>query len=802
MLDAAGDARRVDIHADRDAVVHRDRERLRAAHAAEPAGEGDRAGEGAVELSSAAHGREGLERALQDALRADVDPRAGGHLPVHREAELLEAAELVPVRPVADEVRVREQHARRPLVRLHDADRLARLHEQRLVALERVQRAHDRVEARPVARGLAGAAVHDEILWVLGDLRVEVVLQHAQRGLLRPAQGVQFGAAVCGDHACLRSRSRLRRLKDQRAGVARDLNSGSSIHDELDRRRDVGGEVAVGPDARHALAQRGDHARADGSRGIPAHLDAARGGHELDREHALQPVDAAAQLAGGAPAHRHVVLLHRRRRDRVDGCRRRQPLELAHDPGLRVLRDHVPRVDARVRREERVEPAVAALVEEPVGAALAHARDIRDRDREEVEHVADRRAVEVAVRLDPAVEGDHRVVDRARELALGDRAGVVEGVARRAVHLRGAAQRVRVLHAGEARGRVARDRARSLEHGAHVRGAHRLAGMRPQRLQVGREHAVGAREPLDAHRGGEVGGREQRVEVVERERQHPEHAVGAVDEGEPLLLLQDDRLEAGGGEGGRAIHRRTVRVAHVALAHDRQRAVRERREVARAAEAAVLADDRRDAGVEHVGVGLRDQRTHARAPGRHRREAQQHRAAHDLALHLRTRGCRVAAHERPLQLLALLERNVLRRERAEAGRDAVVRSRIIRERLDDAAGCRHRRDRVGRELDARAVPRNGHDLVDGQRADADGHGAVDRAWRASSRSWVHRTTRMPRRGRLRYSVWDTRQSVVSEIPDETQEISWISGTRAVVAAARSPAFVQRTPGLGRSAIRE
>ena len=146
-------------------------------------------------------GRERLVGALQDALGADVDPRAGGHLPVHREAELFEAAELVPVRPVADQVRVGEQHARRPLVRLHDADRLARLHEQRLVALERVQRAHDRVEARPVARGLAGAAVDDEILWMLGDLGVEVVLQHAQRGLLRPAKGVQFGAAVCGDHA-------------------------------------------------------------------------------------------------------------------------------------------------------------------------------------------------------------------------------------------------------------------------------------------------------------------------------------------------------------------------------------------------------------------------------------------------------------------------------------------------------------------------------------------------------------------------------------------------------------------------
>ena len=46
-------------------------------------------------------------------------------------------AELLPGRPVADQVGVGDQHARRPLVGAEDADRLARLHEQRLVVLER-----------------------------------------------------------------------------------------------------------------------------------------------------------------------------------------------------------------------------------------------------------------------------------------------------------------------------------------------------------------------------------------------------------------------------------------------------------------------------------------------------------------------------------------------------------------------------------------------------------------------------------------------------------------------------------------
>src|SRR5688572_2759409 len=103
MLDAAGDARRVDIDTDRDTAIHGYRERLGAAHATESAGEGDRASEGAVERLLGDR-CEGLERALQDALGADVDPGASGHLPVHREPEVFEATELVPVRPVADEV--------------------------------------------------------------------------------------------------------------------------------------------------------------------------------------------------------------------------------------------------------------------------------------------------------------------------------------------------------------------------------------------------------------------------------------------------------------------------------------------------------------------------------------------------------------------------------------------------------------------------------------------------------------------------------------------------------------------------
>ena len=118
---------------------------------------------------------EGLVGALQDALGADVDPRTGGHLSVHREPERLQATELRPGRPVGHQVGVGDQDARRPLVGLEHADRPAGLDEHGLVGLERRERAHQRVEAAPVARRLAGAAVDDQVVGALGHLGVEVV---------------------------------------------------------------------------------------------------------------------------------------------------------------------------------------------------------------------------------------------------------------------------------------------------------------------------------------------------------------------------------------------------------------------------------------------------------------------------------------------------------------------------------------------------------------------------------------------------------------------------------------------------
>ena len=65
------------------------------------------------------------------------------------------------------------------------------------------QRGDDRVERLPAAGGAAGAAVDHEVLGVLGDLGVEVVHQHPQRGFLLPALAGDLGAARGADGAGL-----------------------------------------------------------------------------------------------------------------------------------------------------------------------------------------------------------------------------------------------------------------------------------------------------------------------------------------------------------------------------------------------------------------------------------------------------------------------------------------------------------------------------------------------------------------------------------------------------------------------
>ena len=138
---------------------------------------------------------ESLVGALHDALAADVDPGAGRHLPVHHQALAVELVEVLPRGPRRHEVRIRDEHARRIGMGTEDADGLPGLNQQRLVGFQALERRDDRVVALPVARGFADAAVDNKLVRALGNLRVEIVHQHAQRRLGEPALGAELAPA-------------------------------------------------------------------------------------------------------------------------------------------------------------------------------------------------------------------------------------------------------------------------------------------------------------------------------------------------------------------------------------------------------------------------------------------------------------------------------------------------------------------------------------------------------------------------------------------------------------------------------
>ena len=190
------------VHLDEeaDALVEGDGEGLRAAHLAQAGGDHELPLQGAPALLPRQRA-EGLVGALQDALGADVDPTAGGHLPVHDEPFPLPAVEVLLGGPMGHDVAVGQQHAWRVGVGAEDSHRLAGLHEERLVRLQVPQRGEDGLEAVPVARRPPATAVDDEVVGVEGHLRVQVVLEHAIGGLDLPVLAGQFGAAGSTDGA-------------------------------------------------------------------------------------------------------------------------------------------------------------------------------------------------------------------------------------------------------------------------------------------------------------------------------------------------------------------------------------------------------------------------------------------------------------------------------------------------------------------------------------------------------------------------------------------------------------------------
>ncbi len=202
----------------------------------------------------------------------------------------------------------------------------------------------------------------------------------------------------------------------------------------------------------------------------------------------------------------------------------------------------------------------------------------------------------------------------------------------------------------------------------------------------------------------------------------------------PFLLGELDRFESGVAQcvGGRS---HLAAIHHVALAEQRERTVGERGEIAARPERAVFGHDRRDAGVEDVDHRLGDERAGTAVAEGERAGPQEHHRSHDVVLDGVAHAGGVRADERGLQRPPPVGRDRHGGERAEPGRDAVLRF-ALGEAVDDGTGRCHSFDRRLGELHRFATTGDGDDVVDGDAwsVEVDGHDVRSSPLMRSSRS--------------------------------------------------------------------
>ena len=174
---------------------------LSAAHAAKTGGDEQTAGEvlivGDAELQTAGV-EQRVERAVDDALGADVHPAAGGHLTVVGNAERSSAVEVLLVIEGTDHQAVGDDDARSHLVGVEQTQRMTGHDDEGLLIGQLLEVLLDQTVLHPVLADLAGLTVGDELIGIESDIEVEVVVDHDLNGLALDALALVFvdGLAV------------------------------------------------------------------------------------------------------------------------------------------------------------------------------------------------------------------------------------------------------------------------------------------------------------------------------------------------------------------------------------------------------------------------------------------------------------------------------------------------------------------------------------------------------------------------------------------------------------------------------
>ena len=101
---------------------------------------------------------------------------------------------MIPIRPVRHDVRVGDQNTRRICMGLHNSNRLARLHDQRLVRFKVFQTGNNPVEIIPCPCRPPDASIDHKFMRILSHFGMQIVHQHAHRSFGEPAFRRDLGA--------------------------------------------------------------------------------------------------------------------------------------------------------------------------------------------------------------------------------------------------------------------------------------------------------------------------------------------------------------------------------------------------------------------------------------------------------------------------------------------------------------------------------------------------------------------------------------------------------------------------------
>ena len=129
------DSPRIDFDEKSDTTIECDRLCLRSTHLAETGSQNELSRQSSPSLLTCKRS-ERLICTLKNSLRTDVDPTSRGHLTVHHQTFAFIFVELLLRRPMRNDVRIREKHARGILVCSEYSNGLSGLHEQCLVGFQ------------------------------------------------------------------------------------------------------------------------------------------------------------------------------------------------------------------------------------------------------------------------------------------------------------------------------------------------------------------------------------------------------------------------------------------------------------------------------------------------------------------------------------------------------------------------------------------------------------------------------------------------------------------------------------------